>query len=90
MEHVVIRRAGSKDILEVPEMFHGLWPEASVAEHARELVSLLADNFPGGLPGIVLLVEELSGRVVGSIEVDLRSHADGCNPSRPVGYIEGW
>src|SRR5204863_3252567 len=24
------------------------------------------------------------------LEVDLRSHADGCNPSRPVGYIEGW
>ena len=20
----------------------------------------------------------------------MRSHADGCNPSRPVGYIEGW
>jgi len=20
----------------------------------------------------------------------LRSHADGCNPSRPVGYVEGW
>jgi hypothetical protein len=24
------------------------------------------------------------------MEVDLRSHADGCNPRRPVGYIEGW
>ncbi len=23
-------------------------------------------------------------------EIDLRSHADGCNPSRPVGYVEGW
>jgi len=27
---------------------------------------------------------------VGFLEVGLRSHADGCNPSRPVGYIEGW
>jgi aminoglycoside 6'-N-acetyltransferase I len=90
MEHVVVRRAGSKDLQKVAEMFHCLWPEASVAEHARELASLLADNFPGSLPGIVLLAEELSGRVVGFIEVDLRSHADGCNPSRPVGYIEGW
>ena len=24
------------------------------------------------------------------MEVDLRSHADGCNPLQPVGYIEGW
>jgi GNAT superfamily N-acetyltransferase len=23
-------------------------------------------------------------------EVDLRSHADGCNPALPVGYLEGW
>jgi aminoglycoside 6'-N-acetyltransferase I len=28
--------------------------------------------------------------LVGFVEVDLRSHADGCNPSQPVGYIEGW
>lgn len=28
--------------------------------------------------------------LVGFLEVDLRSHADGCNPSQPVGYIEGW
>jgi GNAT superfamily N-acetyltransferase len=26
----------------------------------------------------------------GFVEVDLRSHADGCNPSKPVGYIEGY
>jgi len=28
--------------------------------------------------------------LVGFLEVDLRSHADGCNPSQPVGYVEGW
>ena len=28
--------------------------------------------------------------MVGFLQVDLRSHADGCNPSQPVGYIEGW
>jgi aminoglycoside 6'-N-acetyltransferase I len=90
MEQVIVRRAKSTDLREVAEMFHCLWPEASAAEHARELNSLLAGNFPGQLPGIVLLAEEPGGRVVGFIEVDLRSHADGCNPSRPVGYIEGW
>jgi aminoglycoside 6'-N-acetyltransferase I len=28
--------------------------------------------------------------VIGFIEVGLRSHADGCNTSRPVGFVEGW
>src|SRR4051812_29266255 len=90
MEHVVVRQAESKDIRNVAEMFHSLWPTASVAEHAQEVASLLAGNFPGSLPGIVLVAEEWGDRVVGFIEVDLRSHADGCNPSRPTGYIEGW
>jgi len=72
------------------KLFHCLWPDGSVAEHAKELAALLAGNFPGPLPGIVLLAEELGNEVVGFIEVNLRSHADGCNPSRPVGYIEGW
>jgi aminoglycoside 6'-N-acetyltransferase I len=90
MEHVVVRRAESKDLPEVVQLFHCLWPMASVAEHAKELAELLVGNFPGPLPGIVLVAEELGDHVVGFIEVDLRSHADGCNPSRPAGYIEGW
>jgi aminoglycoside 6'-N-acetyltransferase I len=28
--------------------------------------------------------------LAGFLEVDLRSHAGGCNPSRPVGYIGDW
>lgn len=28
--------------------------------------------------------------LIGFIEVSLRSHADGCDPSHPVGFIEGW
>ena len=45
---------------------------------------------PGHLPDIVLLAEELGRRIIGFIEVDLRPHAEGCNPARPVGYIERW
>ena len=26
----------------------------------------------------------------GFLEAGLRSHADGCDPSRPVGFVEGW
>jgi hypothetical protein len=61
MEHVVIRRAESKDIREIAEMSNCLWPQASVAEHARELTSLLAENIPGRFPDIVLVAEEPVG-----------------------------
>lgn len=42
------------------------------------------------LPLIMLVAEATGGRVVGFLEADLRSHADGCNPAQPVGYVEGW
>ena len=85
-----MRRAESEDLGEVAAMCHCLWPEASVGEHAQELAPLLAGKVPGNLPAVILLAEEPDGRVVGFIEVGLRSHADGCDPSHPVGYIEGW
>ena len=85
-----VRRAELKDVAQVAEMCHRLWPEASVAEHRKEMAVLLAGNFPGQMPGIVLVAEEQGGGCIGFIEVDLRSHADGCDPSSPVGYIEGW
>jgi aminoglycoside 6'-N-acetyltransferase I len=90
IEELVVRRAELEDASELAKMFHCLWPQASVADHAHELAQLLSGKFPGALPGVVLMAEEPGSRVVGFIEVDLRSHADGCNPSRPVGYIEGW
>jgi aminoglycoside 6'-N-acetyltransferase I len=90
MEDLVVRRAELEDVPEVANISYCLWPKASVAEHAKELAALLAGNLPGPLPATVLVAEELGGRVVGFIEVDLRSHADGCNLSRPVGYIEAW
>jgi|SRR5690242_8014781 hypothetical protein len=52
MEHVVVRRAESKDVPELAEMFHCLWPSASVAEHAKEVVALLADNLSVVLPAL--------------------------------------
>jgi aminoglycoside 6'-N-acetyltransferase I len=71
-------------------MRHSLWPDSSVSEHARDVAPLLAGQAPGHLPAVVLLAEEVDGSVVGFIEAGLRSHADGCDASRPVGYVEGW
>jgi len=69
-----------------------LWPESSGEEHAQELRLILGDKAALVLtmPLIIFVAEANDGTLVGFLEVDLRSHADGCNPSRPVGYIEGW
>jgi hypothetical protein len=40
------------------------------------------------MPIAVLVAEEGDGSLAGFVEVDLRSHADGCDPAQPVGYIE--
>jgi aminoglycoside 6'-N-acetyltransferase I len=39
---------------------------------------------------LAVFVAEDAGAIVGFIEVGLRSHADGCDPSRAVGFVEGW
>jgi aminoglycoside 6'-N-acetyltransferase I len=42
------------------------------------------------MPILIFVAEASDDMLAGFLEVDLRSHADGCNPSRPVGYVEGW
>lgn len=42
------------------------------------------------LPCVMLVSEDENGALNGFAQVGLRSHADGCNPERPVGFIEGW
>jgi aminoglycoside 6'-N-acetyltransferase I len=75
-------------------MLGALWPDASAEEHARELTLILEGKPVTTLPLIILVAEVVSGAsdrtLAGFLEVDLRSHADGCDPSRPVGFIEGW
>ena len=61
-----------------------LWPDASVEEHRKEL-----DHVSGSLPSVILVADD-DGTAVAFLEVGLRSHADGCDPARPVGFVEGW
>ena len=56
----------------------------------REVEQKIASGKSGTLPVALLVAEEDDGKVSGFIEVGLRSHADGCETARPVGYIEGW
>ena len=69
-----------------------LWRDdmSSAEEHSRELTAILGGEPITTLPLVILVAEQADRMLVGFLEVDLRSHADGCNPSRPVGYIEGW
>lgn len=84
-----IRPATMADRSALAAMFFGLWPNASREDHDAELARILAGDPVATLP-LEILVAEDEGKVVGFCEVDLRSHADGCDPARPVAYVEGW
>ena len=88
----VIRPAQLSDLKQLAEMCRALWPTSSAEEHAKELQLTLGGNASLVLtmPHSIFVAEGSDGLLVGFVEVDLRSHADGCNPSTPVGYIEGW
>lgn len=87
---VIIRIAQSADSPQLALLRHALWPEASATEHASELKAILAGELSAIYPYVILVVEIDAANLVGFAEVTLRSRADGCDPSQPVGYLEGW
>ena len=84
-----VRLAAPDDAPRVGELAHALWPDGSVAEHADEMAAIARGEPVTTLPLVVFVAED-GGEVVGFIEVGLRSHADGCDPRRAVGFVEGW
>jgi aminoglycoside 6'-N-acetyltransferase I len=66
-------------------MRQALWPDSA----AEEVDAMLAGESPGTMVAATFVAEDGEG-VIGFIEVDLRSHADGCNPLHAVGFLEGW
>jgi len=94
VSQISIRHAQPSDRDELVRFHVALWPNATADEHRRELTQIFEGKFPMTMP-LVILVAELADdagtrRLVGFLEADLRSHADGCNPAQPVGYVEGW
>lgn len=85
-----VRLAQAGDLRVLAPLLAALWPESTVEEHAQELELILAGKAPGKLPLVIFVAEEKDGALVGFLECGLRSHADSCNPSRAVGYVEGW
>lgn len=90
MSETRVRAAVFSDREELTRLREALWPESSSEEHAKELASILAGEYNGTMPLVVFVAEAPNGRLAGFLEVGLRSHADGCDPKHPVGFIEGW
>jgi aminoglycoside 6'-N-acetyltransferase I len=87
---IKVRQARVSDRHELAAMAGLLWPDATIEEHLKDIESFLHSGKYGTLAMTVLVSQIEDGTLTGFIEVGLRSHADGCDPAQPVGYIEGW
>jgi aminoglycoside 6'-N-acetyltransferase I len=87
---VLIRPARPADTPALSVLCSALWPDSRLEEHAREMEALLAGQARTTLPLVCFVAEAPDGALVGFIEAGLRSHADGCDPAHPVGFLEGW
>jgi aminoglycoside 6'-N-acetyltransferase I len=85
-----VRRALIGDKAQIASMCALLWPESSAAEHGEEVGVVLTSGLYGTTPAVFLVSTDADGSLTGFVQVGLRSHADGCDPSRQVGFVEGW
>jgi aminoglycoside 6'-N-acetyltransferase I len=90
VKDLLVRRAEPSDRDQLSRLRAALWPESSAEEHGEELALILVGTFPRVMPLVILVAQTGDGTLAGFLEVGLRSSADGCNESRPVGYVEGW
>lgn len=90
MSYPSVRSASLSDAAAIATMCAALWPDATEKEHRAEIDWLLKTRMSGTLPATIFVAEDDTGRLAGFLEVGLRSHADGCDPARPVGFVEGW
>jgi aminoglycoside 6'-N-acetyltransferase I len=85
-----VRQARISDQNQIAKMCALLWPDASLEEHRREIDLQLKSGMSGALPAAMFVSHEDDGELTGFLQVGLRSHADGCDPAQPVGFVEGW
>jgi aminoglycoside 6'-N-acetyltransferase I len=85
-----VRLAVASDCEQLSRLRRALWSESSEEEHRNELVSILAGKRNRTTPLVVFVAEAANRVLAGFLEVGLRSHADGCDPRLPVGFVEGW
>ena len=90
MTNPKVRQARRRDRDELAKMQALLWPAGLPEELLKELDDALNHRAPGTLPVVLLVSTDENEALTGFLSAGLRSHADGCDPSRPVGYVEGW
>ncbi|MBL8176647.1 MAG: GNAT family N-acetyltransferase [Bryobacterales bacterium] len=90
MAGIVVRPGRQEDCRQLIGLRAALWPDCPLEEHRSEIEGQLSGAGPYPFPTVLLVAETEGGEVVGFLEADLRSHADGCDATCPVGYIEGW
>jgi tRNA-Thr(GGU) m(6)t(6)A37 methyltransferase TsaA len=83
---LMVRSAVDADREQIAKMRVVLWPSASFEEHLHELEA----GPVGHLPSVTFVAVDGDKDLVGFVDVGLRSHADGCDPAKPVGFLEGW
>jgi aminoglycoside 6'-N-acetyltransferase I len=72
------------------ELRAALWTEMTAAENECDVAAILAGTL-SSLPMTAFVAEaDASQPLIGFVEVGLRSHANGCDRTRTVGFIEGW
>lgn len=90
MPVIHVRLATSSDCDKIAAMCTALWPDGLFEEHRQEMAKKFAGEPMNTLPATILVAEQADGSLCGFLEAGLRSHADGCDTRRPVGFIEGW
>ena len=85
---VQIRAARRSDSDALARLRHALWPRASIEEHLADTIKTF-DGVASSLP-LVNFVAQQDGKLVGFVEIGIRSHANHCDATLPVGFIEGW
>jgi len=90
MSRIPVRQAQISDQDEIARMCALLWPDTSFEEHHHEIGLLLNSGMNGTLPAVILVSCNDDGALTGFLQTGLRSHADGCDTSHPVGFVEGW
>lgn len=89
VQNIAIRRAVPSDVDNLTPLRLTLWPESSADHHASELESILDGTLHTVMPLVIFIAEE-NNTLLGFLEAALRSTADGCDVTCPVGYVEGW
>lgn len=78
------------DIDAIAAMRVELWPDDTFEWHRADVILSIEGKAPGMTQFVTFVAEEAGGGLLGFAEVNMRSHADGCDCVHPVGYLEGW